>query len=64
MFDLGFSESMMVLVVLILFVKPEDLPKLMNTLGRWYGQVRRMYYSVMDELQSLSEIETKENGES
>lgn len=50
MFGIGLSEIFVVFVVLILFVKPEDLPGMIRKLGELYAQIQRMYYAVLDEL--------------
>lgn len=42
MFDLNFTELMVVAVVAIIVVGPKDLPRLMRTVGQWVGKVKRM----------------------
>ncbi|MEL6746682.1 MAG: Sec-independent protein translocase protein TatB, partial [Pseudomonadota bacterium] len=42
MFDLGWSELLIIAVVAILVVGPRELPKLLRTIGRVFGQVRGM----------------------
>jgi len=53
MFGIGFSEIVLVGVVVLLFVKPRDLPHLLRKMGDWYGRWRRVYYAVYDELRNL-----------
>jgi sec-independent protein translocase protein TatB len=43
MFGIGFSEIIVLLVILIVFVRPDDLPKFLRTLGRLYGRARAAY---------------------
>jgi sec-independent protein translocase protein TatB len=40
MFGIGFSEIIVLLVIIIVFVRPDDLPKFLRTLGRLYGRAR------------------------
>jgi sec-independent protein translocase protein TatB len=44
MFDIGigFSELMLLAVVVIIVVGPEELPSLLRTVGRYVGQVKRV----------------------
>jgi len=53
MFGLSGSEILVIFVILILFVRPEDLPTIVHHLGKIYGQVMRMYYTFLDEIKSL-----------
>ena len=44
MFDIGigFSELMLLAVLVIIVVGPEELPSLLRTIGRYIGQVKRI----------------------
>jgi sec-independent protein translocase protein TatB len=42
MFDIGWSEMLVVVVVAVVVVGPKDLPRLMRTLGQWMGRARAM----------------------
>ncbi len=44
MFDIGigFSELMLLAVIVIIVVGPEELPSLLRTIGRYAGQVKRI----------------------
>ena len=41
MFDIGWSEIVVIAVVAIIVVGPKDLPRMLRTFGRMMGQVRR-----------------------
>src|SRR5215213_6883666 len=41
MFDIGWSEILVIAVVAIIVVGPKDLPRMLRTFGRTMGQVRR-----------------------
>lgn len=42
MFDIGWTELIVVAVVMILVVGPKDLPRMLRTFGQTIGKVRRM----------------------
>ena len=41
MFDIGWSELLIIAVVAIVVVGPKDLPRLMRTFGHYAGKLRR-----------------------
>lgn len=50
MFGIGGLEVVLIGLALLIFIQPEDLPKLLHKLGEWYGQLQRVYYAILDEL--------------
>jgi sec-independent protein translocase protein TatB len=42
MFDISWSELLVIAVVAIVVIGPKDLPRVLRSLGRWMGQVKRM----------------------
>ena len=42
MFEVGFTEILMVALVALLVVGPERLPELVRTTGRWIGRAQRI----------------------
>jgi len=69
MFDFGFWEVAIVMVVALLVVGPERLPALAGQLGKWVGKARKMVASVRSDIESeiksaeLKEILEKQQGE-
>ena len=65
MFNIGFLELLIIVFFLILFVKPEELPKIFKNFGLFYRKINRYYYNLkyeFDEINSLEEIsELKKN---
>lgn len=51
MFDVGFSEILLILVVALVVVGPERLPKLVRTAGLYLGRARRMVAAVKADVQ-------------
>jgi sec-independent protein translocase protein TatB len=46
MFDIGFSELLVIAVVALLVIGPEKLPRVARTAGLWAGRARRFVASV------------------
>jgi sec-independent protein translocase protein TatB len=42
MFDIGWTELVLIAVVAIIVIGPKDLPRAMRTVGRWSGKMKRM----------------------
>ena len=42
MFDIGWSELVVIAVVAIVVIGPKDLPRAMRTVGQWTGKMKRM----------------------
>jgi sec-independent protein translocase protein TatB len=51
MFDVGFSELLLILVVALVVVGPERLPRLVRTAGIYLGRARRAIASVKADVQ-------------
>ncbi len=58
MFDIGFSELFMVLVIALIVVGPERLPAVARKIGRFIGKAKQTFENVKREVQS--EFETEE----
>lgn len=50
MFDISFSELIVIAVVALLVIGPEKLPKLARTLGAYAGRMQRFVAQVKDEV--------------
>lgn len=46
MFDIGFSEVILVFIIMLLVVGPERLPRIARTAGLWIGKMRGFVSSV------------------
>lgn len=42
MFDIGWSEMLLMVVIAIVVVGPKELPTLMRTVGRWIAKAKQM----------------------
>ncbi|MCC7120385.1 MAG: twin-arginine translocase subunit TatB [Gammaproteobacteria bacterium] len=51
MFDVGFSELVMIGLVALLVVGPDRLPELVRTTGRWIGRAQRLAREMRSELE-------------
>lgn len=50
MFDIGFSELLLIAVVALLVLGPEKLPTAARTLGLWVGKFRRTVSGIQSEI--------------
>ncbi|HEX8572652.1 MAG TPA: Sec-independent protein translocase protein TatB [Allosphingosinicella sp.] len=63
MFDIGYSELLLIAVVALIVIGPKDLPKVMRTVGHWVGRARGMarhFRSGIDTMMRESELEEME----
>ena len=51
MFDIGFWELILILIVALLVVGPERLPRMARTAGLWLGKMRRLVTTVRADIQ-------------
>jgi len=50
MFDIGFFELVIIVVVALLVLGPERLPKMFHLFGRLIGRGRKFWQSLQDEI--------------
>ncbi len=46
MFGIGFSELAIIALILVVFIRPDDLPAFFRKMGKIYGQVKRAYAEI------------------
>ncbi|TNF05721.1 MAG: twin-arginine translocase subunit TatB [Gammaproteobacteria bacterium] len=52
MFDIGFSELLLIAVVALVVMGPQRLPQAMRTLALWWGRARQMFGNLRRELEN------------
>jgi sec-independent protein translocase protein TatB len=57
MFDIGFSEMLVVAVVALIVIGPERLPKVARTLGHMFGRMQRYVNDVKSDISREMELE-------
>lgn len=57
MFDVGFSEIMVIAVVALIVIGPERLPKVARTLGHLFGRAQRYVNEVKTDIQREMELD-------
>ena len=63
MFDIGYSELLLIAVVALIVIGPKDLPRVMRLVGHWVGRARGMarhFRSGIDTMMRESELEEME----
>ncbi len=62
MFNIGIIEFLIIFFVIVLFIKPEDIPKISKNAGLFYRKITRYFYNFKYELSNLdldSELKDK-----
>jgi len=52
MFDIGFSEILVIVGLALVVLGPDKLPQVARTIGRWAGRARAMARQFRDQLES------------
>jgi Tat protein translocase TatB subunit len=60
-FEVGFTEIVLILGIALLVLGPEKLPKLANQVGRWAGRARAMARQLRQQLDEEVEIIGKDD---
>lgn len=55
MFDIGWTEMLVLGIVTLLVVGPRELPGLLRTVGRYVGQMRDMAYQFRAQMTDISD---------
>jgi Tat protein translocase TatB subunit len=63
MFEVGFTEIVLILGIALLVLGPEKLPKLTNQVGRWAGRARAMARQLRQQLDEEVTIVSKDDFE-
>ncbi len=51
MFDIGFSEILVIFILALIVLGPEKLPRVVREVGRWVGRARAMARQFQDQLE-------------
>ncbi len=69
MFDIGFSEIVVIMVVALVVIGPKRLPTVARSMGKWWGRMQqyvnriKMDVTTSMELEELRELERKVKAE-
>lgn len=50
MFDIGFSEIIFIMIIALLVIGPQRLPKVARTAGLWFGKLRGFVSAVKSDI--------------
>ena len=56
MFNIGLFELLIIFFFLILFIKPEEIPKISKNLGLFYRKINRYIFNLKYELDEIDLI--------
>src|SRR5215469_13018991 len=57
MFDIGFSEVLLIFVIALVVLGPEKLPRVASQVGRWVGRARAMARQFREQLEEEVNLE-------
>src|SRR5262249_43089124 len=57
MFDIGFSEVLLIFILALIVLGPEKLPKVASQVGRWIGRARGMARQFREQLEEEVNLE-------
>ncbi|HEV7137519.1 MAG TPA: Sec-independent protein translocase protein TatB [Steroidobacteraceae bacterium] len=57
MFDIGFSEILVIFVLALIVLGPEKLPKVVREVGRWVGRARAMARQFQEQLEEEVDLD-------
>ena len=63
MFDIGYTELLVIAIVALVVIGPKDLPRVMRTVGQWVGRARGMarhFRTGIDTMMREAELEEME----
>ncbi len=57
MFGFSLAEFILVIIVAIIFIKPQDLPELARMLGKIVAEIKKIYQNLLAQFKELSQQE-------
>ena len=54
MFGFSLAEFILVIIVAIIFIKPQDLPELAKMLGKAVGEIKKLYQNLLAQWQDVT----------
>lgn len=57
MFDISFPELLLILLVALLVIGPERLPRVARTMGMWVGRARAVFNSVRRDIEREAKLD-------
>jgi sec-independent protein translocase protein TatB len=57
MFDIGFSEILVIFVLALIVLGPEKLPRVVREVGRWVGRARAMARQFQEQLEEEVDLD-------
>ena len=65
MFDVGWSEMLVIVLIAVLVIGPKDIPKIMYQVGRFFRRIQYMKFAMsqqFDEILKVGDIEELRKG--
>lgn len=59
MFDIGFSEILVIFILALIVLGPEKLPRVVREVGRWVGRARAMARQFQEQLEDEIDVDRR-----
>ncbi len=59
MFDIGFSEILVIFILALIVLGPEKLPRVVREVGRWVGRARAMARQFQEQLEEEVDVDRR-----
>ena len=59
MFDIGFSEILVIFILALIVLGPEKLPRVVREVGRWVGRARAMARQFQEQLEDEVDVDRR-----
>jgi sec-independent protein translocase protein TatB len=56
MFDIAWSQLVLIFIIALVLLGPHELAVVARTLGRWFGQIRRMAHDFYQQLETIDPV--------
>ena len=57
MFDMGFTEILLIAIVALLFIGPDKLPDTLRTIARTFGKIKRSFEDAKSTIQTELQVD-------
>jgi sec-independent protein translocase protein TatB len=61
MFDIGFSEILVIFILALIVLGPQKLPRVVREVGRWVGRARAMARQFQEQLEDEVDVDRSSN---
>lgn len=61
MFEIAWSQLILIFIIALILMGPHELAIVARTLGRWFGQLRRLAHNFYEQLEAIDPPSREKN---